>query len=335
MFVSFGEPVDAEVMRRQRISQVTLPDYRPINGRFNRWGYDPEEQRTQTYTGMGTDINVHDQWAVESQGSIYDRAEEHLSPSDVGIRTHRRMFLPRPRSFAANLPGADRSGLRTGCDRCGHAPARTSTPHGKDLDAATALRIELGVGAGPPVKADTVLDRIRDDGLHSVRVVFADQHGCCEARRSRQRDAAAFEDGIGVPGSLLHKDTGNTYAVGLWEPTGDETLDTLVGARNIVMRPDPSTFRSLPWSTGTGLVLSDLETTDGEPIPHSTRSICRDALARLQATNWPTSPASNSSSTSIAVGDDGAWNTAIPAGTCSVKTLSTGSSLRWNRSDEG
>lgn len=108
MFVSFGEPVDAEVMRQQRISQVSLPDYRPINGRFNSWGYDPEEQRTKTFTGMGSDINVHDQWAVESQGSIYDRAEEHLSPSDVGIRTHRRMFLaaaadPSP----ANLPGRD------------------------------------------------------------------------------------------------------------------------------------------------------------------------------------------------------------------------------------
>lgn len=108
MFVSFGEPVDAEVMRQQRISQVTLPDYRPINGRFNQWGYDPEEQRTKTYTGMGNDINVHDQWAVESQGAIYDRAEEQLSPSDIGIRTHRRMFLAAANDPApSNLPGRD------------------------------------------------------------------------------------------------------------------------------------------------------------------------------------------------------------------------------------
>ena len=93
MFVSFGEPVDAETMRAQRIAQVTMPDYRPTNGRFNLWGYDPEEQKTQTFTGMGSDINVHDQWAVESQGAIYDRADEQLGPSDIGIRTHRRLFL--------------------------------------------------------------------------------------------------------------------------------------------------------------------------------------------------------------------------------------------------
>ncbi len=93
MFVSFGEPVDAEVMRTQRISQVDLPGYRPKAGAANQWSFDSSEQRTETYTGMGRDINVHDQWAVESQGPIFDRTKEHLSPADVGIRTHRRMFL--------------------------------------------------------------------------------------------------------------------------------------------------------------------------------------------------------------------------------------------------
>ena len=108
MFVSFDEPVDAELMREQRISAVTLPEYRPIHGRSDQWGYDPEEQRTQTFTGMGSDINVHDQWAVESQGSLYDRAEERLGPTDIGVRTHRRWFLaaaadPSP----SNLLGRD------------------------------------------------------------------------------------------------------------------------------------------------------------------------------------------------------------------------------------
>ena len=93
MFVSYGDPVDADVMRAQRIDAVELPDYRPKTGRWNNWGFDPEEQRTETYTGMGSDINVHDQWAVESQGQIHDRTKEHLSPSDVGIRAQRRMLL--------------------------------------------------------------------------------------------------------------------------------------------------------------------------------------------------------------------------------------------------
>lgn len=133
------------------------------------------------------------------------------------------------------------------------------------------------------VDYEPILDRVRDEGLHSVRVVFADQHGLLRGKTvAAEGMPAALENGIGLPGSLLHKDIGNTYAVGLWEPSGDETLDALVGARNIVMRPDPSTFRTLPWSPGTGMVLSDLETTDGLPIPHSTRTICREAIGRLQ-----------------------------------------------------
>lgn len=93
MFVSYGAPVDAAVMRAQRIDAVELPDYRPRTGRHDDWGYDPAEQRSSTYTGMGRDINVHDQFAVESPGPIFDRTREHLAPTDVGVRTHRRLLL--------------------------------------------------------------------------------------------------------------------------------------------------------------------------------------------------------------------------------------------------
>jgi hypothetical protein len=47
----------------------------------NDYGFDPHEQATETYTGMGADINVHDQWAVESMGAIQDRTNEHLGTS--------------------------------------------------------------------------------------------------------------------------------------------------------------------------------------------------------------------------------------------------------------
>src|SRR5271165_2832345 len=41
----------------------------------------PQNSRAGTYTGMGLDINVHDQWAVESQGRIHDRTREYLASS--------------------------------------------------------------------------------------------------------------------------------------------------------------------------------------------------------------------------------------------------------------
>ncbi|MAC79980.1 MAG: ring-hydroxylating oxygenase subunit alpha [Rhodobacteraceae bacterium] len=92
MFTSFGEPVNKELMREQRLKEHRLPDYAPLKNKRNNYGYDPEEQGTQTYTGMGMDINVHDQWAVESMGAIQDRTQEHLGKSDVGLIRYRRLL---------------------------------------------------------------------------------------------------------------------------------------------------------------------------------------------------------------------------------------------------
>ena len=93
-FTSYGEPVDKEAMRAQRLQYITLPDYLPKAGRHNSWGYSAAEQRTSTFLGMGEDdINVHDQWAVESMGPIQDRTREHLGTSDKVIMANRRMLL--------------------------------------------------------------------------------------------------------------------------------------------------------------------------------------------------------------------------------------------------
>src|SRR5260370_820247 len=65
----------------------------PSLGRQNSWGHNVTEQAGQTFTGMGFDINVHDQWAIESQGRIQDRTREHLGTTDKAIVAYRRMLL--------------------------------------------------------------------------------------------------------------------------------------------------------------------------------------------------------------------------------------------------
>jgi phthalate 4,5-dioxygenase oxygenase subunit len=89
----FEQPTDKEALLQQRLPQVTLPDYRPVRNRDNNWGFDPDEQNELTYTGMGLDINVHDQWAVESMGPIQDRTVERLGVSDRAVTANRRMLL--------------------------------------------------------------------------------------------------------------------------------------------------------------------------------------------------------------------------------------------------
>jgi hypothetical protein len=102
IFTSFAAPVDRAAMRAQRLENYSLPDYLPKKHRGNEYGFDPEEQAASTYTGMGHDINVHDQWAVESQGPIQDRTKEHLASSDKAIAAYRRLLM---RAIAAEEEG--------------------------------------------------------------------------------------------------------------------------------------------------------------------------------------------------------------------------------------
>jgi hypothetical protein len=95
VFTSFEAPIDQAAMRAQRLPYTTLPSYTPKAGAHNAWGFSPVEQMTRTFLGMGEDdINVHDQWAVESMGSsssgIQDRSREHLGTSDKIIVLYRR-----------------------------------------------------------------------------------------------------------------------------------------------------------------------------------------------------------------------------------------------------
>lgn len=89
----FAAVTDRETLLAQRLQGVSLPDYRPLRNRRNNWGFDPAEQRNLTYTGMGLDINVHDQWAVESMGAIQDRTVERLGVSDRAVTANRRLLL--------------------------------------------------------------------------------------------------------------------------------------------------------------------------------------------------------------------------------------------------
>ncbi len=103
IFTGFDAPVDKAQMRTQRLELYELPDYTPRRNRLNDYGFDPFEQRDSTYTGMGADINVHDQWAVESMGAIQDRTREHLGQTDKAIIRYRRMLLRAIDDVAAGL----------------------------------------------------------------------------------------------------------------------------------------------------------------------------------------------------------------------------------------
>jgi hypothetical protein len=85
--------VDKDTMRNQRLKTYPAPNYKPIYSRENSWGFSADEQKSKTFTGMGFDINIHDQFACESQGRIQDRTRENLGSTDKGIVLYRRILL--------------------------------------------------------------------------------------------------------------------------------------------------------------------------------------------------------------------------------------------------
>jgi hypothetical protein len=130
VFTSFADPVNKDAMRKQRLAAVSLPDYIPKSGQHNQWGFNPEEQMSRTFLGMGEDdINVHDQWACESMGAIQNRTREHLGTSDKVIIANRRILAKAIDDVAAGLlpPGfanPEVAASRTGPDTVdGIAPA--------------------------------------------------------------------------------------------------------------------------------------------------------------------------------------------------------------------
>ncbi len=84
-------PINEETIRRERAGLAE--GYRLQRNRANRYLQSREEMMTETYIGMGKVFVVHDTWATEGEGQIYDRTSEHLGYTDRGIITMRRMML--------------------------------------------------------------------------------------------------------------------------------------------------------------------------------------------------------------------------------------------------
>ena len=105
IFTSFGAPVNKDEMRRQRLELYELPDYIPRKNKSNDYGFDPHEQEHETFTGMGADINVHDQWACEFDGrdpGPHQGASRPVRQGDQRLSAPAARRRSRPRRKAAS-----------------------------------------------------------------------------------------------------------------------------------------------------------------------------------------------------------------------------------------
>jgi len=124
-------------------------------------------------------------------------------------------------------------------------------------------------------------------GMKQVRFAFADQHGVLRGKTLTVSAAeAAMERGVTVTSTLLLKDTSHRTVFPAFTPGGGVGIPEMQGAADILMVPDESTFRELPWAPDTGWFLCDLQFPDGRPVPFSTRMHLRKALERLESAGY-------------------------------------------------
>ncbi|MCZ6764109.1 MAG: glutamine synthetase family protein [Alphaproteobacteria bacterium] len=120
------------------------------------------------------------------------------------------------------------------------------------------------------------------DGLEVVRLSFVDQHGVLRGKTVMIAQLeTALAEGWTITTTLLAKDPSHRTVYPVFTPGGGFDMDQMSGAGDVVMVPDPASFRILPWTQATGWLLCDIYFPDGTPVPFSTRAVLRDRLAAL------------------------------------------------------
>ena len=134
--------------------------------------------------------------------------------------------------------------------------------------------------AGKQLLAD-----LRARGIEVVRFSFPDQHGILRGKTVTAAEAARLLfEGVALTSTLLAKDTSHKTAFPVFTRGGGFDMPEMQGAADFLIVADPTTFRVLPWLANTGWVLCDAYFSNGKPVPFATRSLLRNAVARLAAT---------------------------------------------------
>jgi glutamine synthetase len=136
--------------------------------------------------------------------------------------------------------------------------------------------------------AATKLRRVvAEQKLEVIRLSFPDQHGILRGKTLIAGEALrGLESGCSITTTMLAKDTSHRTVFPVFTSGGGFGLAEMQGAADVLMIPDPTTFRVLPWAPGTGWLLCDVHFADGRPVPFATRNLYKTVLAGLASRGY-------------------------------------------------
>jgi glutamine synthetase len=115
-----------------------------------------------------------------------------------------------------------------------------------------------------------------------VRLSWCDQHGGLRTKALTTAAAAkALEQGITMVGTVLLKDSADKTAYAVFEPGAPGLPEGFAGASNLILLPDPASYRLLPWAPRTGWLRCQAFFPDGRPVGLDTRYVLQKSLRQL------------------------------------------------------
>ena len=128
-----------------------------------------------------------------------------------------------------------------------------------------------------------VAGRINGDGIKLVRLAWSDPHGASRAKTvTVDAFLGALKNGFNINVATATLDASGARVFSSFSRGGGMGLDEMTGSPNLIVAPDPSTFRVLPWEPNVGWILCDDYFTSGRPFHFSPRHILRKQLERLK-----------------------------------------------------
>lgn len=130
--------------------------------------------------------------------------------------------------------------------------------------------------------AENVLAQVKEGLFRTVRVSWPDQHGLLRGKTLTDHAfLGAMRNGQDMQTAVLLMDTTNRIPFPLFRAGGFGGIPEMDGYPDMILVPDPLSFRELPWAPGTGWCLSDAYFQNGKPVPFSSRYVMRKWLERL------------------------------------------------------
>ncbi len=124
---------------------------------------------------------------------------------------------------------------------------------------------------------------IEEQGLRTVRMIWVDQHGVPRCKFMSAVDyVSSLENGIDFSAALFNMDSANNVFTPLFAEGGGLGIPELTGFPDMVLVPDPSTFRLLPYADRSAWVVTDAYFSNGRPIPIDARRILRQQVTAAE-----------------------------------------------------